>query len=365
MAGDWYLFDGIRAIGPLALDDVKWLLRDEQAAATRVWREGLDDWADPAALDEFAPAEPSPSSSGDPAPWTDPASAGETDGAALPAAAQGDPQTDRAGAARPYRFHNFIARNWRGGYSLPVAYWVFGFLGNVFAGLLALAVMAVLKPDSVYEPTAIFATILAIWTVVAAIAVWQSVGVWRSANRHATASARLGRASHWALLAKVAVFIGVMRLAASFLISGWPQLVETARMAFLDDPAIPAYSIRVMRDGTEAEITGGFKYGLTREFVRTLATSVQIKVVHLNSLGGRIGEAIKLNRVIRDSKLDTYVASNCLSACTIAFAAGARRVLRNGAVLGFHAASFPGMSGAELAESAQDQRDMFLGSRLN
>jgi hypothetical protein len=27
-------------------------------------------------------------------------------------------------------------------------------------------------------------------------------------------------------------------------------------MAFLDDPDIPAYSIRVMRNGTEAEITG-------------------------------------------------------------------------------------------------------------
>jgi len=41
-------------------------------------------------------------------------------------------------------------------------------------------------------------------------------------------------------------------------------------MSFLDDPDIPAYSIRVMRNGTEAEITGGFKYGLTDDFVKIL-----------------------------------------------------------------------------------------------
>ena len=133
-------------------------------------------------------------------------------------------------------------------------------------------------------------------------------------------------------------------------------------MSFLDDPDIPAYSIRVMRNGTEAEITGGFKYGLTDDFVKILNASRQIKVVHLDSLGGRIGEAEKLNKVIRSKNLDTYVSSKCMSACTVAFAGGARRTLRKGAVLGFHAPSFPGMSKEELAEASTSQKDIFVAA---
>ena len=265
-------------------------------------------------------------------------------------------------ATKPHRFNNFIAMNWRGEFSLGTTYWLFGFLGNLFAGVLAIAVMAAFQSDGGYEPRAIFATILLVWVGIVTIAIWQTVGVWRSANRHIKARVLLGKKSPWAGLAKLAVCFGALRLAGTFLTSGWPQLLETGRMSFLDDPDIPAYSIRVMRNGTEAEITGGFKYGLTDDFVKILNASRQIKVVHLDSLGGRIGEAEKLNKVIRSKNLDTYVSSKCMSACTVAFAGGARRTLRKGAVLGFHAPSFPGMSKEELAEASTSQKDIFVAA---
>ena len=225
-------------------------------------------------------------------------------------------------ATKPHRFNNFIARNWRGEFSLGTTYWLFGFLGNLFAGVLAIAVMAAFQSDGGYEPRTIFATILLVWVGIVTIAVWQTVGVWRSADRHIKARVLLGKKSPWAGLAKLAVCFGILRLAGTFLTSGWPQLWETGRMSFLDDPDIPAYSIRVMRNGTEAEITGGFKYGLTDDFVKILNASRQIKVVHLDSLGGRIGEAEKLNEVIRSKNLDTYVSSKCMSACLQAARAG-------------------------------------------
>jgi hypothetical protein len=53
------------------------------------------------------------------------------------------------------------------------------------------------------------------------------------------------------------------------------------------------------------------------------------------------------------------VASNCMSACTIAFAGGQRRILRSGATLGFHAPSFPGLTQQELAALLRDQKDIF------
>jgi hypothetical protein len=51
-----------------------------------------------------------------------------------------------------------------------------------------------------------------------------------------------------------------------------------------------------------------------------------------------------------------------MSACTVAFAGGARRTLRKGAVLGFHAPSFPGMSKEELAEASTSQKDIFVAA---
>jgi hypothetical protein len=99
--------------------------------------------------------------------------------------------------------------------------------------------------------------------------------------------------------------------------------------------------------------------------VKILNASRQMRVVHLDSVGGRIGEAAKLNSLIRERQLDAYVSANCLSACTIAFAGGRKRILRNGAKLGFHAPAFPGMSASELADAAQDQKDIFAAAGFN
>ena len=112
-----------------------------------------------------------------------------------------------------------------------------------------------------------------------------------------------------------------------------------------------------MRDGTEAEIVGGLKYGLADDFVKILAASRHVKIVHLNSTGGRLGEGEKLYEVIRSRGLTTYVSSKCLSACTLAFAGGRERYLRKGAVLGFHKGAFPGVN-----DGGTDtiQRDVFV-----
>jgi hypothetical protein len=342
MADNWYLFDGTRQLGPLSLSELKRLLEVQSSPNVQVWREGLKEWTAPFSLPEFAPARPPPVPT-------------------VPEDRHSQNVDDRI-AKKPKRSSNFVVKNWRGEFSLGTTYWLFGFLGNVSADILAIAVVAAFQSDSGYQPRAIFASILIVWTGIVIVSIWQTVGIWRSANRHIEARALLGKKSPWAGLAKIAVFLGFIRLVATFLSSGWPQLLETGRMSFLDDPDIPAYSIRVMRNGTEAEIIGGFKYGLTDDFVKILNASRQIRVVHLDSVGGRIGEAVKLNKVIHNRNLDTYVSSNCLSACTVAFAGGVRRILRQGAILGFHAPSFPGMSKEELAEASKKQRYIFAAA---
>ncbi|MFG3756679.1 hypothetical protein, partial [Klebsiella pneumoniae] len=108
-----------------------------------------------------------------------------------------------------------------------------------------------------------------------------------------------GRAAPWGYIARVMVFVALLQSIGAALDQGVPQVREVTRIAFLDDPDIPDYSIRVMRNGTEAEISGGIKYGLTDDFATVLRASRQIRVVHLDSIGGRLGEGEKLYQLIK------------------------------------------------------------------
>ena len=157
----------------------------------------------------------------------------------------------------------------------------------------------------------------------------------------------IGERGPWGVAAQAVLVVAALNLLRVFVLTAVPELTEGTRMAFLDDPALPPYSMRLMRDGTEAEIAGGFKYGLARDAETLFATAPQLRVVHLNSAGGRIGEAIKLARLIRARGVVTYTSVACVSACTIAYTAARERDLRAGARLGFHRSVFAGNENAE------------------
>lgn len=426
IAGEWYVFDGASQRGPMSHADVVQLLKDfADRDAVRVWHPGLDDWKPATHLfDIVAPtrlASPSKEISSKRRyslygmyvglsviladylfewsgrkfqPWTaggivenvdrvlgavavcvvlafiiggtvDFAKGRSRRKSALDPSTFEKPEIVPEIPLDPNRRNNFIARYWRGEYSLGVSYWAFGFIGNVALSLFVVGIVLIFQAGRGYDPRAIFGSLICIWLVIAVFVVWQVTGVWRSANRLIARRKAAEKRARWATVAKIVVVLGVIVTIKTFFTSGWPQLIETSRMAFLNDPDIPAYSIRVMRNGTEAEITGGFKYGLTDDFSKVLKASRQIKVVHLNSLGGRVGEAIGLNAVLRTQGVDTYVSSGCYSACTVAFAAGRNRLIRKGAALGFHAPAFPGMTPSELQNAALDQKQIFIKAGFN
>ena len=196
-----------------------------------------------------------------------------------------------------------------------------------------------------FNPLVIFAAIVTIWTIVLVLQVYLTIGVWRSASRQRFDAS--GRRGLWALAAQLVLVLAALNSARLFVMTGVPELVEGAGMALFDDPSLPPYSVRLMRGGTEAEIAGGFKYGLAREAETLFATAPQLRVVHLNSAGGRLGEAVKIVRLITRRKLDTYTSATCASACAVVFAAGHERYLRRGARLGFHRGIFAGSENAE------------------
>jgi len=210
---------------------------------------------------------------------------------------------------------NVVARHWRGDLPLWAAYWVVGLVVTIVAGIIS-AILGAVLGSSAYNPTVLFSGMITLWSLVAGLATWQLVGLWRSATKYNLARAAAGRHRAWGYLAQIAVVFGVLGNVVVFLRDGGPQLAETYRMAVLNDPGIPDYTIRVMRDRTQAEISGGFKYGLTNDFIKVLDAN-RIRVVHLDSVGGRVGEAEKLFKLIRARGLDTYVSSKCLSALHI------------------------------------------------
>jgi hypothetical protein len=110
------------------------------------------------------------------------------------------------------------------------------------------------------------------------------------------------------------------------------------------------YQIRVLRDSTEIEFTGLIGFGATKDVERQLSLYPTVTIIHLNSRGGRVAEARKLGRLISERGLTTTSSRECRSACTIAYAAGERRVMAKNAVFGFHRPSFPGVDELELSQ---------------
>ena len=196
-----------------------------------------------------------------------------------------------------------------------------------------------------FNPFVILAAIVAIWAIVLVAQVYLTVGIWRSASYQRFHA--LGRRGLWGLAVQLVLVLAALNTARVLIRIGLPELAEGVGMALLDDPSLPPYSVRLMRGGTEAEIAGGFKYGLAREAESVFDSAPQLRVVHLNSAGGRIGEAVKIARLIAGRKLATYSSATCASACAVAYAAGRERYLRKGARLGFHRGIFAGSENAE------------------
>jgi hypothetical protein len=134
-----------------------------------------------------------------------------------------------------------------------------------------------------------------------------------------------------------------------------PQIAEYWSIAF-GDPLIDRHELYIFPGGTELEFAGGITFGATDEVRVLLDADPHIRVIHLNSPGGRVGEAHKLKDLIRERQLVTYTSSECASACTIAFMGGVQRFLALEAKLGFHRADFPGLTKEQLADINQAYR---------
>lgn len=182
----------------------------------------------------------------------------------------------------------YIFRHWHGALSLPISYWVNGFLLSVI-----LVAMMNLFPwgDFVNKsPKLLSSAIIFLWISIAIVTIWQLVGIWRSASNYL----RQGKSKVWGNLAKIAIVFGTISAVTQFVSAGIPQVIEYAKIATGNDP-FGTYQLRVVRDATELEISGAIVFGLTDDVRRTLDAHPSVRIIHLNSEGGRTSALTKNN----------------------------------------------------------------------
>jgi hypothetical protein len=203
------------------------------------------------------------------------------------------------------------------------------------------------------SPRVFSLAVILLWFLIGAVSFWQLAGIWSSAGNYL----REGRSRFWGVTAKVGTILGFLATVGNFLNVGVPQIRELAKIAAgMDQP--DKYQVRLLRDGTEIEVAGRIGFGLAKEVRRTLDANPEVRIVHLNSPGGRVVEARALRDIIEARRLSTYTSSGCASACTLAYAAGRKRLVASNAQLGFHQYSFPGLrQSAFEGEYDKDRRD--------
>jgi hypothetical protein len=108
-----------------------------------------------------------------------------------------------AGASTAHKYNNFVARNWRGEYPLPVSYWVFGLIGNLSVPLITFGLAATFETKAGFQPIYVFAFILSVWVISIGLSVWLWVGIWRSANRYIERKSLKLERARWAGVAKL------------------------------------------------------------------------------------------------------------------------------------------------------------------
>lgn len=239
------------------------------------------------------------------------------------------------GASRPAgkAGRNYIARHWRGELSLPVSFWVNGWLLDIPLGLLIVGIALAQRVSGLAKPA--LAAEIAVWIPSIIISVWQLVGAWRSAGHHVERGGR----RLWAVLARIGVGLGYVGLIFQTVIRV-PEIVELTRI-LAGDQALGPRQLRLASD-TELAFAGGITFGATEDVRRMLDANPLVTVIHLNSRGGRIVEAQHLRALIQERGLTTYVSDFCMSACASAFIGGRERFIAPDARIGFHQPSLPG-----------------------
>lgn len=171
---------------------------------------------------------------------------------------------------------------------------------------------------------------LAGWPLVLATVGWGVLGTWRSAGW------RLRGRPVERLLALAARGGAVLLAVATLLLVGvqagprvWPWLQQLVGR----DPAGEG-TVQVSADGRRLQLRGPLSWGSARRVQAALAAAPQVRLVTLESSGGRLDEALRIAALVRQRNLPTRAVGACEGMCPFVFLAGSQRQLLPTARLG-------------------------------
>jgi hypothetical protein len=239
------------------------------------------------------------------------------------------------------RSRNYLVRHWRGELSLPVSYWLNGTVSGLVVGLVIGGMAYLINWQGDAEPVVWLSTLIASWILAALLTIWQAVGVWRAAIRY-----RQSGKDFWGGVAQMLTVAGLLVFPYDFATIGVPQLAGIYEIVS-GDAHVGPHEFHVLANGQTLEFSGGITFGVTQELERFLNAMAGVRTVRLNSNGGRILEAQRMSDLISSRNLATFVARDCLSACTIVFLGGNERFMLPTARLGFHQPAFRGMTASD------------------
>jgi hypothetical protein len=242
---------------------------------------------------------------------------------------------------RAVRSRNYLVRHWRGELSLPVSYWLNGTVSGLVVGLVIGGMAYLINWQGDAEPVVWLSTLIASWILAALLTIWQAVGVWRAAIRY-----RQSGKDFWGGVAQMLTVAGLLVFPYDFATIGVPQLAGIYEIVS-GDAHVGPHEFHVLANGQTLEFSGGITFGVTQELERFLNAMAGVRTVRLNSNGGRILEAQRMSDLISSRNLATFVARDCLSACTIVFLGGNERFMLPTARLGFHQPAFRGMTASD------------------
>lgn len=237
----------------------------------------------------------------------------------------------------------FIRRHYNGDYALARSYWAHMVPVSLFAPALSLLLPWI--GDN--SPARYFAIAFLFVTGFGVVAwFWAVSGTWASANKHVSRGGKSG----WATLAKIIIFIGLLRT-ISDIETLYPTLKEFANIAAGAQLGAQT-KVELRSNGRSVLLSGGINDGSAAQLEAALQKAPKVTTVVLASGGGWIREGELLADVIRKRGLSTYVESHCASACTIAFLAGKERAAAPMAKIGFHESR--GVGSTAVKSSAQE-----------
>jgi|ETNmetMinimDraft_16_1059900.scaffolds.fasta_scaffold90357_1 hypothetical protein len=204
----------------------------------------------------------------------------------------------------------FLKRLFRGEVSLPITYWVFGFLiGNV--GLRLAMELVELNYMKVAASQVGNWAMLGLYVFVVVYSVFMLIAIWRSAGNYQ------GRAI-WASLARVAVILGVLSLLVGILLAY--QQATDSDLALEEEVRMMNRSLPVMVDNETrldhvSRQDGDYYYSYTlinwlvadidnERFVSTMTPMLKTSACEDGEVRGHLNEGRKLIYLYRDKTSD-------------------------------------------------------------